>query len=141
MDSAALDAVPDPNDPSAFRRSKLDWECARYAPHGRWLGFYRSLLELRGREIVPRLAGMRGGAGRFVLLAERGLKVQWHLGDDTELILLANLDGMPLSVALDELPAGKTLYAHPPGLGREPEVGRLPPWSVVWLLRETKLRK
>jgi maltooligosyltrehalose trehalohydrolase len=39
--------VPDPQDPSTFQRSKLDWGEADAAPHADLLGLYRRLLALR----------------------------------------------------------------------------------------------
>jgi malto-oligosyltrehalose trehalohydrolase len=135
-DLTERETLPDPNDPATFDRSKLDWESLPQEPHGDWHAFYRNLLALRRREIVPRLAGIRGGAGKFFQLGEQGLHVQWRLGDGSELIVLANLGDLSLSVAVAELPNGPPLYAHPPSLAQEFPCGRLPPWSVVWFHRE-----
>ena len=41
------DAVPDPQDPETFTRSKLDWSELTEEPHARLLAFYRDLLALR----------------------------------------------------------------------------------------------
>ncbi|HEX6988830.1 MAG TPA: ABC transporter substrate-binding protein, partial [Bacillota bacterium] len=41
------DAVPDPQDPETFRRSKLDWSEPDREPHARLLRWYRDLLALR----------------------------------------------------------------------------------------------
>jgi maltooligosyltrehalose trehalohydrolase len=40
-------AVPDPQDPETFLRSKLDWTEADTGRHARLLAFYRELIELR----------------------------------------------------------------------------------------------
>src|SRR5690606_28358790 len=41
------DAVPDPQDPATFTRSKLDWAEPGREPHARMLGRYRELIRLR----------------------------------------------------------------------------------------------
>jgi maltooligosyltrehalose trehalohydrolase len=46
------DAVPDPQDPATFHRSKLDWQL-RQEPHAEMLDWYRQLIELR--RSVPEL--------------------------------------------------------------------------------------
>ena len=50
-------AIPDPNEPGTFLRSKLDWGLAGQPVHAGWLAYYRGLLEIRRRVIVPRLPG------------------------------------------------------------------------------------
>src|SRR5690606_18455821 len=41
------DAVPDPQDPETFQRSKLDWAERERDPHQRLLRWYQALLRLR----------------------------------------------------------------------------------------------
>jgi maltooligosyltrehalose trehalohydrolase len=41
------DAVPDPQDPATFERSRLDWSEPEREPHARLLTWYRELLALR----------------------------------------------------------------------------------------------
>ncbi len=127
---------PEPNDPNTFDHCKLDWGCLDQAPHADWLGFYRNLLALRSDQIVPRLAGMRGGAGDFRQIKEQGLRIQWRLGDGSILTLLANPGDLPLPVTAAELPSGKPLYTYPPGLMINAATEQLPPWCVAWFLQE-----
>jgi malto-oligosyltrehalose trehalohydrolase len=89
-DEAARASIPDPNDPATFVASRIDW-AARDSPAGRdWLAFTRGMLEVRRREIVPRLARAPGHGGR-VLAADQGLvAVDWRL-DGATLRLRANL--------------------------------------------------
>jgi malto-oligosyltrehalose trehalohydrolase len=135
-DPAVRETIPDPNAAATFVRSKLDWESLLEAPHRNWLVFYQYLLSLRRDQIIPRLAGMEGGAGKYRQLGETGLRVQWRLGDGSSLSVLANLGEAPLPILAEELPAGEALYVHPPGLAVELAAHRLPPWSVAWFLRE-----
>jgi malto-oligosyltrehalose trehalohydrolase len=87
--------LPDPMAEETFRASKLDWSKLDEAEPAHFITFYRRLIELRKKEIVPRLVDIRGNAGRFELLSTRVLKVVWTLGDDSELTLIANLSDEP----------------------------------------------
>jgi maltooligosyltrehalose trehalohydrolase len=128
-------ALPDPNAPETFARSKLDWDSLSDPPHSDWLDFYRSLLALRRDQIVPRLAGMQNGAAELGQLGEHGLRVEWRLADGSILTLLTNLSDSPLAISTAELPPGEPIYAYPSGLTFESTEGQLPSWSVVWHLR------
>ena len=111
-------------------RAKLDW-AERGAPaHGDWLALYRRLLDLRRRELAPRLAGAPGGTGRFRLLGPTVLEVSWTLGDGAHYVLLANLGE---TAAPASTPAGRTLYASPHAAIA---LDMLPAWSVIWRIRE-----
>ena len=125
--------IPDPTQPATFQRCKLDWNSVGQSPHSDWLYFYRRLLAVRQREISPRLAGMHEEAVRYTLIGERGLSIQWTLGDDSVLTLLANYSAAPLAGL--QRPAGAVLWAEPSEADQALSQGRLLPWSVVWLLR------
>jgi maltooligosyltrehalose trehalohydrolase len=103
---AARSAIPDPNDPRTFEKSKLCWEERSRPPHAERLELIGRLLALRHRHLVPRLAGsMRGGAYR----SSRGLlRVEWMLGDGTPWHLIANLDTATAKTGAP--PEGATVY-------------------------------
>ncbi len=82
--------IPDPNDPATFEACKLDWAAPATAAGRDWLGFVRGLLDIRRREIVPRLAGAAGHAGRVIAAADGVIAVDWRL-DGADLRLRANL--------------------------------------------------
>lgn len=128
QDPQARAGIPDPNAAATFDAARLDWSELAQPPHADWLAFYRSLLALRRRELLPRLADLPGGSADFSVFAERGLRVNWQLGRSERYRLIANLSGKPLAA---ELPAGRWLYASD-GVKQ----GRLPPWSVLWSLEE-----
>ena len=138
-DPRAQESIPDPNDPETFLRSKLDWGALDQTHHAGWYRFHRDLLALRGREIVPRLTGMEGGAS-FELLTGSGsnhcFRVVWRLGDGARLTLTANLGDTEHSIAppRQEVP-GSLLYSEPESAARASAEGRLPPWSVAWHLK------
>ncbi len=125
--------IPDPMDPATFQRCKLDWSSIQRSPHADWLYFYRRLLAVRRREITPRLSGMHEDRIRYLLSGDRGLSIQWTLGDDSLLTLLANYGPAPLDGL--QAPAGAVLWSEPGDAATSLSQGRLPAWSVVWFLQ------
>jgi maltooligosyltrehalose trehalohydrolase len=129
-DEAARRLIPDPGSEETFDAARLDWAKRALPDHRHWLDLYRDLLQIRAREIIPRLADMSGRA-RFAVIARDLLSADWRLGDGTALHLVANLS--PSRQEHAQLPPGRQLYAsHPvpdPAL-----TDALPPWSVVWTL-------
>jgi malto-oligosyltrehalose trehalohydrolase len=99
QDEAARQRIPDPAALSTFEMSRLDWTEPRAEPHSRWLARSRRLIEIRNREIVPRLAGIGPFAGAFQVLGPQAANVEWRLGDGSQLLLLANFSGQPVQVS------------------------------------------
>jgi glycogen operon protein len=132
-DAAARVRIPDPGDAQTFAQTKLDWESLSREPHGAFLTLYRTLLEIRRREIVPRLAGMPAEQAGYTALGSRGLSAHWTLGDGARLALIANLGAVGLENV--KAPAGEILYAADAAVAeRLREEGTLPPWSTLWFL-------
>ena len=130
-DPAARARIPDPNAESTFLMAVLDWPARDLPPHAACLALYRQLLRLRRQHIVPRLSGMVGGAS-WQVSAAGTLAVSWRLGDGSALHLLANLRATPATGV--PTPLGKVLYLSGNLDGKDLDAGRLPPWSVAWLL-------
>jgi hypothetical protein len=76
---------------------------------------------------VPRLRDMAPG-GRYRLLGPMALRVEWTLGDGSELVLLANFADVPVS--LGGLVDGDLIYCS----GATPG-GGLAPACAAFLLR------
>ena len=94
-DPTARARIPDPNDAATFAASRINWD-RRETPEGRgWLDFTSRLLAIRRREIVPRLAGAAGHAGRLVADGAGLVAVDWRL-DGAVLRLRANLGEAPV---------------------------------------------
>jgi 1,4-alpha-glucan branching enzyme len=126
--------IPDPNAWSTFAASRLDWSVPEQPEHRAWLEFVRRLIRIRHEMIVPRLAGLRGSAGTATALGDSALRVAWALADGSALELIANVaDRMSPVTPADEV-AGDVLFANHADLPGELRAGRLPPWSVLWLL-------
>ena len=120
------DAV-DPTCPSTFTSAKLDWDNLRRAPHSRWFKHYRTLIDVRKMEIIPRLFGQEGFASHYEVLGPRAVLISWKMGDGSVLRLYANLD----NDALGDMPeiVGRRVY-----LQGFVEATRLGPWTVLWTL-------
>ena len=109
--------IPDPNDPQTFAACVLDWTKLGDEPHKRRLELVRRLLEIRAKEISPRLSSIKGGAGHYRTFGDDGFEVRWKAGY-SELLLRANFGDRPIdlgdSVKRDErvLYASKTLRSH-----------------------------
>jgi maltooligosyltrehalose trehalohydrolase len=117
------DAVPDPLDPKTFSDCVLDWEAREVAPGRERLALVKHLLDVRRREIVPRLAGARHGDAQA---RDDGLlTAHWLMGDGTTFMLAANLSAREIAL-LPEQTAGKAIW----GCADD----RLPAWSVCWRL-------
>ncbi|HEY0833935.1 MAG TPA: malto-oligosyltrehalose trehalohydrolase [Azospirillum sp.] len=122
--------IPDATAPDTFEGAKLDWDNRAKPPHAEWLDWYRRAIETRRREIVPRLEGTPGGAGRYEVVGRAGLTVRWTLGDGSRLHLRANLSDTP-APGLTDAP-GRALWTEGEGV----RDGALGPWSVVWSIEE-----
>ncbi|HTZ94864.1 MAG TPA: malto-oligosyltrehalose trehalohydrolase [Terriglobales bacterium] len=128
------DQIPDPNGEQTFLRSKLDWASVTKDLHAQWLRFYRELLSLRQRVIVPRLRKMHGPRTKFWVCQSRGLRVEWRLSDGSQLELHANLGDDWITTK-----AGASkgqFYFSNSECSKAFEQRVLPPWSVVWSLHE-----
>ncbi|HVX82727.1 MAG TPA: malto-oligosyltrehalose trehalohydrolase [Devosiaceae bacterium] len=120
---------PDAMAEETFRASKLDWAELDEAEHREALAFYRAALEVRHREIVPRLVDVGGHAGRWDSYEPGAFHVEWTLAQNSRLHLEANLRSEPLARAAR--PAGREIWV-------EGKVGAdgLGPWSVLWTIEE-----
>ena len=125
QDKGARERIPDPIAEDTFRSSKLVWDDPTHPPHAGWLDWYRRILDVRRRAIVPRLANI-SDAGEYELLGMGAVRIRWRLDAESRLSLLANLSDASLDV---EVPADEALWregeARPDGLG---------PWSVIWMI-------
>ncbi|HVO87342.1 MAG TPA: malto-oligosyltrehalose trehalohydrolase [Casimicrobiaceae bacterium] len=127
-DAEAAARIPDPTAESTFVRSKLDWNCLDRPSHAQRLDYYRRLLAIRHREIVPRIAGIALDRRTWRALGARGLHVHWPLVDGAALVMSANL-GDRESIEVPAHGHGRIIFATG-DLRSAP--ARLPPWSVLF---------
>ncbi len=121
--------IPDPNSEETFQRSKLNWESLNKENHLNWLNFYRELLLIRSRSIVPHLKQAQGNSGSFDVVGTNTLRVTWTLKGGP-LHLIANL-GSKSSVEVSR-PGGEILYSNGPDVSSADI--NLQPWQVAWFL-------
>lgn len=134
------DNIPDPSAESTFDNSRLNWAELEQPQHQEWFRFYRGLLSLRHRLIVPLLSQMvRGEAGHhgYEVFETSGIQVQWRLSDGRRLQLTANLGDQPLTAppgVLDNLQSGSLalIYQSEGFPEKSFSTGLIPAWSVVW---------
>jgi maltooligosyltrehalose trehalohydrolase len=124
-----LERVPDPTAEATMAAAVLHPGERRTPRARRWTHLVRALLEVRRREIVPRLRG--SGDGRFEPLGAKAVALRWRLGDGTTLATVANLDARALGAAR---PAGRMLWASAPSVGRRLERAELPGYAVAAFL-------
>jgi malto-oligosyltrehalose trehalohydrolase len=128
-DEANRERIPDPNAESTFLASRLDWR--RMAePAGRERhALVARLLRIRREEIVPRLRGVAGHAGKAEMGDGHAFGVRWRLGDGATLTMLANpgenSGKAPMAAR------GRVLYESTPGIVAEGTAATLPAWSVA----------
>jgi maltooligosyltrehalose trehalohydrolase len=132
-DETARARIPDPNAESTFHSAILDWTERERDPHRHTFALYRRLLELRHREIVPRLAGIKGGEARYVVLGDRALSVTWRLGEGASLMVFANMSDEAVE-KIGGMPDATPFFALGENAVAALAKQRLLPWSVVWFL-------
>ncbi|HEX2566569.1 MAG TPA: malto-oligosyltrehalose trehalohydrolase, partial [Burkholderiales bacterium] len=113
--------IPDPLAESTFKRSTLRWKDSESTAGAAWLSHYGALLELRAREIAPRLPDAQ--PGRYRMLAPRAFEITWPLRD-SQLVLVANCDNE--AITLEGTPQGRVLWSSNDQPGA--------PWSATWWL-------
>ena len=136
-DKKLIDKIPDPTDVSTFIKSKLAWSELEDEHHQNWLGYYKLLIELRKRSIVPRIDQIDTEKAKWRILEEGLLKVVWPLESGGSLKLLANLTdlGNPAPLFTEsEFKEENVLFQTPSNSVTEISLGTVPPWSVIWLI-------
>ena len=132
-DPSARAQIPDPNAESTFDASKLDWNSVGETEHRGWIAFYQQLLEIRKREIVPRVLEILPGQATFEMLGSRGLLVNWRAEAHSGLTLIANLEKEELREV--PRPIGKLLFASEEDVTSALDRNQMPPWSAAWFQR------
>ncbi len=116
------EAVPDPQDPATFERSKLDWSEVQKAGHAEILDLYRKLIKLRRATpdlTDPWLHQVEVWHGDQHVVIRRG-----------PCVVAANLAGTPQTVSVRALPRA-VLLATSPGVIVERDRLVLPPESAA----------
>jgi maltooligosyltrehalose trehalohydrolase len=102
--------IPDPNAIETFEHSRVP-------PDGDD-SFYRTLLAVRAREIVPRLSGAR--TMDATPISDTAVTARWRLGDGAVLSMAANFDEQPCRLSR---PAGRCLFSSRDGAFADNKLG------------------
>ncbi|WP_354002088.1 malto-oligosyltrehalose trehalohydrolase [Pseudotabrizicola sediminis] len=121
------DETDDPTDRKTFDLAKLDWSESEAGRGFETLNTYRALLDLRRREIVPRLAGISGFDACYARLGQDAVLVIWRMGDGATLRLYLNLS----QTSQTGVPPIEGCQLWLSGYVGE---GRLGPWTVLWTI-------
>ena len=127
-------AIPDPIAVETFERSVLQWDKLAEPQHAAWVEYYRQLLDLRRRFVVPHLPASAVKEPEF--LGERGLRITWKLAAGIELTLLANLIDETLQLEPGQRSLGRLLHAQPGSADSIASANELPPWTVIWHIND-----
>jgi maltooligosyltrehalose trehalohydrolase len=137
-DTKKSNRIPNPCDEKTFLDSVLNWGERDDASHRDWLAFYKELLAIRKKMIVPKLAGIEPG-GKYRVSREGAVYVRWYFKDGTLLKLLANLseDSNEIKFILkeqhDNLHEHKVIFELN-DCAKQIHEGHMPPWSVAWFM-------
>ncbi|WP_397473659.1 malto-oligosyltrehalose trehalohydrolase [Pusillimonas sp.] len=109
-DEQVRSAIPDPNEPDTWQRSRLPQHDDPTAEQ--WRQWYERLLALRGDYIVPRLPGARSLGAE--VLGPRAVHASWEMGDGARLTIFCNLGSEPCACpALSEVRKESVFFLGP----------------------------
>jgi 1,4-alpha-glucan branching enzyme len=133
QDPQQRERIPDPQAETTFQSAKLDWAQSKEEVHAEWLGWYRRILEVRKRSVIPHVREMEGHGGMFEVIGAGAVVVRfWNAQCSRQLVLAANLsdesrDGFPC-------PEGPVLWQE----GGKQAGTIMRPWSVRWSFHNPK---
>lgn len=122
----AASEIPDPTAPETFEASVLNWRDQADEAHAAWLRFYRDLLGIRHRRIIPHLKEVSALSAVVLGARRRVVSVAWMLGEQSRLSMLANFDAHSSRVAASV--EGETLYTSHPDIAANADDFELPAW-------------
>lgn len=84
------DNIPEPNDPEAFKQSCLCWQDLDTSRGRQWFSFYKRLVEIRKRDVIPRLHEIESGKAEYQLIGPKAVDVWWSLVKGSRLRIIVN---------------------------------------------------
>ncbi|WP_322188779.1 malto-oligosyltrehalose trehalohydrolase [Fulvimarina sp. 2208YS6-2-32] len=133
--------IPDPNSPTTFAASKLDWSVLERPNRRVRLEQVKRLLKIRHEKIVPLLKHIPKRSGSYYTSPETlAFAVAWTLQDGKVLHLFANLSDdpwpMPNALTKADLTSGELVHSYPSDADEMLATGTLPASSVVFRLSD-----
>jgi maltooligosyltrehalose trehalohydrolase len=126
IDEATLGRAPDPQAKSTFLSAKLRWEELTDPPHAARLNWYRRILDVRRKRILPLLDSLGSGGTRRVHSGGQ-FECDWEMKAGGRLCLRANLC-MAASNSFTSAGPGEVLWLE----GSQPDACTLGAWTVRW---------
>lgn len=130
-DPEACARIPDPLAAETYESTKLDWSKLTEHSHAEWLAFYRALLEIRRREIVPRLD--RFDSATWHAHGAKTVEACWIVERGAVLRGIFSLSPFVVD-GLDLAPTGRPLFSTAPAAAAARPLRTLPPWFAAWYL-------
>jgi maltooligosyltrehalose trehalohydrolase len=127
-DEKLLAALPDPNAVATFEQSRPQPDVVAAAR----FELYQRLLDIRHREIIPRLKGARAVDAH--VLGDASVAASWRMADESVLSIACNLGAGEVEWAM---PDGSLLFTGSDSTARSAATGRLAPYSTVAVLGRT----
>ncbi|MGK7345468.1 MAG: malto-oligosyltrehalose trehalohydrolase [Candidatus Nitrospinota bacterium M3_3B_026] len=124
--------IPDPNIEKTFLDSTLDWAETETEEAREWMQFHRELLDIRKREIVPRLGKSRITSARYKTSPPGAALVYWAFEDGAAFELMANLNDE--AAPMETRRNARTLYIFGEKAQEALAEGYASPWSVALFL-------
>jgi maltooligosyltrehalose trehalohydrolase len=129
--------IPDPNAIETFERSRLDWSAPEREPFSQRLALVRLLLDVRRRELAPRLAAVKGDAALACEVDGPVIRVTWSL-DGERYSVVANLSGdvHSLSARITQglCDRDRVIFELPAGAAQRLGASELSAWSCAFSL-------
>jgi len=122
-----VEAIPDPQDPAMFARSKLDWRESAREPHAGLFTWYRGLIRLQ--RMIPALAD-----GRMDQVRAHGDEhARWLTVERRAIIVACNLATRAQRLPIGREQSSEALLTSDPMIELNASGAALPPDSVVVL--------
>ena len=130
QDKSQLEKIPDPTDEATFKSAVLDWNIADQDVHRAWMDYYRLLLTVRAKEVVPLIDHLARAHGE-AKVDGTVIYANWPVSGNGAITMQANLGGETHAAIKPYDPAHRVIFStHPTHLAD----ADLPPWSVtVWM--------
>lgn len=132
QDPLQRERIPDPQALATFESARLDWAALDSDRHRQWLDWYREILQIRAREIIPRIPRITPGAS-YSVLGPLAVHVLWKVGPHEQLELLTNLSDRAVDYQAEG--SGRSFFEHN---GPVEPARQLPAWSVLWRIRNER---
>ena len=102
FDTNILTKIPDATSQEAFNESKIDWSKTETSHHRELFDFYKKMLEIRKKYIIPLIPKLHHSKTKFEILGNSLFLVRWKGRNGKSLELLANLSDQSYDFHYDE---------------------------------------